>query len=56
MTVVDFSGLAQSCKTYEEFTEKMRMTPEADLIYSGIALCGESKKVNKLTGSMPLLR
>lgn len=56
MTVVDFSGLAQSCKTYEEFTEKMRMTPEAGLVYSGLALCGESKKVNKLTGSMPLLR
>ena len=56
LTVVDFSTLAQGCKTYEEFTEKMRVTPESELVYSGIALCGESKKVNKLTGSMPLLR
>ncbi|MDE7204538.1 MAG: DUF2000 domain-containing protein [Lachnospiraceae bacterium] len=56
LSVVDFSDLAQGCKTYEEFIEKMGTTPEAELNYLGIAICGAKKKVNKLTGSMPLLR
>ena len=56
MTVVDFSDLAQGCKTYEEFVGKMKEVPETDLNYYGIAICGAKKKVNKLTGSMPLLR
>lgn len=56
LTVVDFSELAQGCKTYEEFTEKMKEVSENELKYFGIAICGAKKKVNKLTGSMPLLR
>lgn len=56
LTVVDFSNLAQSCKTYSEFTEKMALVPESYLSYFGIAVCGPKKKVNKLTGSIPLLR
>lgn len=56
LTVVDFSDLAQGCKTYGEFIEKMGHTPENDLRYFGIAICGAKKKVNKLTGSMALLR
>lgn len=56
LTAVDFSDLAQSCKTYEEFQEKMAAAPEEELNYFGIALCGSKKKVNKLTGSMALLR
>ena len=56
LTVVDFSDLAQSCKTYDEFIGKMKEVPEAELNYFGIAICGTKKKVNKLTGSMALLR
>lgn len=56
LTVVDFSDLAQGCKTYNEFIEKMKEVCETDLNYYGIAICGAKKKVNKLTGSMPLLR
>ena len=56
VAAVDFSDLAQSCKTYLEFTEKMAGTPENQLNYFGLALCGPKKKVNRLTGSMPLLR
>lgn len=56
LTVVDFSDLAQSCKTYNEFIIKMKGVSEADLRYFGVAICGAKKKVNKLTGSMPLLR
>lgn len=56
LTAVDFSDLAQGCGTYEEFVEKMSTAPEDKLNYLGIALCGDKKKVNRLTGSLPLLR
>ena len=56
VTVVDFSDLAQGCKTYDEFIEKMKDAPERDLNYFRIAMCGVKKKINKLTGQMPLLR
>jgi len=56
LTAVDFSGLAQGCKTYGEFIEKIGQAPEDTLQYFGVAICGEKKKVNRLTGSMPLLR
>ena len=56
LTVVDFSDIAQSCKTYDEFIGKICNVPENGLNYFGIAICGCKKQVNKLTGSMPLLR
>lgn len=56
LTVVDFSDLAQGCKTYDAFIEKMTLMSETELRYLGIAICGAKKKVNKLTGSMGLLR
>lgn len=33
----------------------MAQVPESTLQYFGVAVCG-AKKVNKLTGSLPLLR
>lgn len=56
LTVVDFSDLAQGCKTYDEFIGKMKVVSEDGLNYFGVAICGAKKKVNKLTGSMALLR
>lgn len=56
LTVVDFSDLAQGCRTYGEYITKMAAQPEAGLRYYGVALCGPRKQVSKLTGSLPLLR
>lgn len=56
LTAVDFSDLAQGCKTYDEFIGKMEQSPEDALQYFGVAVCGPKKKVNQLTGSLPLLR
>jgi hypothetical protein len=56
LTTVDFSDVAQSCNTYDAFIEKMAGSAEAALRYFGVAICGDKKKVNQLTGSMPLLR
>lgn len=53
---VDFSDVAQSCKTYDEFIEKMKKVSVDELNYLGVCICGPKKKVNKLTGSLPLLR
>lgn len=56
LVIVDFNDIAQSCKTYNEFTDKMAETNETDLTYFGIAIYGDKKLINKLTGSMALLR
>lgn len=56
LIVVDFSDLAQGCKTYDEFIGKMSRVSESTLQYFGVAICGAKKKVNKLTGNLPLLR
>jgi hypothetical protein len=53
---VDFSSLAQSCKTYEEYIERMAGTQTAELEIVGVGIYGPKKKINKLVGSLPLLR
>lgn len=39
LTVVDFSDLAQSCKTYDEFIGRMAQVPESTLQYFSVAVC-----------------
>ena len=39
LTVVDFSDLAQSCKTYTEFAERMTQAPENSLNYLAVCRC-----------------
>ncbi len=56
VTAVDFSDTAQGCKTYDEFVKKIAETEEENLLYLGIGLFGAKKKINKLTGSLPLLK
>lgn len=56
LLTVDFSDTAQSCKAYEDYVCKMSNASESELSYWGIAICGNKEKVNKLTGSLPLLR
>lgn len=54
--IVDFSNVAQKCKNYDDYTSNLLETPTSDIHYYGIGICGDKKKVNKLTGSLPLLR
>ncbi|MDD4843264.1 MAG: DUF2000 domain-containing protein [Anaerotignum sp.] len=56
LVVIDFSDVAQGCNVYGEYIAKAASVPENDYTYLGIAIYGEKKKVNKLAGSMPLLR
>ncbi|MFB6468441.1 DUF2000 domain-containing protein [Cytobacillus sp. Hz8] len=56
LLVVDFSHIAQTTNHYEEYTQKIAAFTADDLDYLGLALYGDKKKVNKLTGSLGLLR
>jgi hypothetical protein len=53
---VGFTSLAQSCKTYGEYIEKMATFSTSDLEFVGVGLFGPKRLVNRLTGSLPLLR
>ena len=56
LVVVDFSDVAQGCNRYDEYMEKAAAVPEREHTYLGIAIYGGKKAVNRLTGSLPLLR
>lgn len=55
LTVLDFSALAQSCRTYDEFIQRMAATHTDGLHTIGLALLGPKKQINALTGHLPLL-
>jgi hypothetical protein len=48
-----FSALAQSCKTYDEKISSVR---SQDIELVAIGLIGPKKKINKITGSLPLYK
>ena len=56
LKVIDFSSLAQSCMIYEDYIKKMNDTKLSEIEYWGVAIYGNAKSVNTLTGSIPLLR
>ena len=56
LTAVDFSDVAQKINVYADFVQKSLETPESEHYYYGIALFGDKKKINRLTGMLPLLR
>ncbi len=53
---VQFFDVAQQCKTYDDYMEKMQRCDTSTLNVLGIGLCGNKKAINKLTGQMSLLR
>ena len=56
LTAVDFSDVAQKINVYADYARESGETPESEHAYFGIAIFGEKKKVNRLTGMLPLLR
>lgn len=56
LTAVDFSDVAQKINVYADFVQKASETQERDHSYYGIALFGDKKKINRLTGMLPLLK
>lgn len=53
---VSFSSLAQGCKTYDEYIDKMAMTTTVDLNSVGVGLHGPRKPINKMVGALSLYR
>ncbi|MFT2112064.1 DUF2000 domain-containing protein [Marinomonas sp. 2405UD68-3] len=49
-----FSALAQSCKTYDEYGERINSTNSESIELVAIGLVGPKKKITKLTGNLPL--
>lgn len=56
IAVVDFTDIARGCKEYNEYIVKMGGTKDAEIAYLGLLLVGKKKAINKLVGSLPLLR
>ena len=56
LTIVDFSDVAKSCTDYEDYILKVNELTSDGFEYLGIGIYGPMKILNKLTGSMPLLR
>lgn len=54
--VIGFPRFGQATIDYEAFRERIAQTATADLDYLGLLLSGPKRAVNKLTGSLPLLR
>ena len=53
---VDFSDVAQRIHVYEDYLSEAEQKATDAFRYFGIALYGDKKKVNRLTGMLPLLR
>ena len=56
VAAVDFTDLAQRCRTYGEYIERMAAAAPENLRCLGLALCGPRHQIDRLTGSLPLLR
>lgn len=55
LAAADFTDLAQGCRTCSEYERKLASCAEASLRSIAVGLCGREKKVNRLTGNLPLL-
>lgn len=54
--IVDCPVVAQATRDYDEYLEMLSRQGGSELRLSGIGLYGNSKKIAKLTGNLPLLR
>ena len=56
VAAIDFSEAAQRCLNYEQYIRSLAQLSAEELFYLGVCMYGPKKKVNKLAGSLPLLR
>ena len=56
ISVIGFSKLAQGCKSYDLYRERMSGTQTSQLEFSGLCIFGADKKVSGFTGALPVLR
>ncbi|MGQ7242253.1 DUF2000 domain-containing protein [Salinicola sp. V024] len=53
---IPFSALAQSCKTYQEYEERISEADSSSIELVAVGLIGPKKKISRLTGSLPLFK
>ncbi|SNS52386.1 Protein of unknown function [Anaerovirgula multivorans] len=53
---IGFSDVAQKSLDYDDYEIKLSSTNEDQINYLGVCLYGPKKKINKLTGSLTMLR
>jgi hypothetical protein len=56
LVVVDFTDCAQKTRTYDDYASLLEAATDSDIAYLGVVLYGSKKAVQRLTGSLPLLR
>jgi len=56
LLVVDFTDCAQQTRTYDDYSRLLAAATDEQLAYIGIALYGPRKPIQRLTGSLALLR
>ncbi len=54
LTAFPFTKLAQSCKTYQDYTDKVASSPTRELELAALGIAGPKKAINSLTGDTPL--
>ena len=54
--VADFTKVAQSCKSYDEYIALTRQYSTFDMGILGLALYGRKKEINKLVGNLKVLK
>lgn len=56
LLMVDFTDCAQRSKTYDVYASVLAASTNETISYLGIGLHGPAKRINKITGSLRLLR
>ncbi len=56
LLIVDFTDCAQRTRTYDDYARLLGAATDNDITYLGVAIHGPRKQVQKLTGSLPLMR
>ncbi len=56
LLVVDMTETAQAARFYGDYVDRMSRLSEEDMVYRAVALYGDKKEINKLTGSLALYR
>jgi hypothetical protein len=56
LLIVDLTEPAQAARSYDDYVAEIAAVPAEQLAYLGIALYGGKGSINKLIGSLPLVR
>ena len=56
LKVIGFNDVAQNSHHYEEYEARLLQTAKDNINYLGKCIYGPKKKINRLTGSMKMLR